>query len=239
MIDGSDPVPLPVTAASGTGYQRFNLNHQKEKPLGFADVLPGLYDPAERLRAQDADSVQAEVLYPSAGLWEAITALDDRDLKLACARAYNDWIAEFSAHSPDRLIGLAKIPSTTCEDAREELLRCVKELNLRGAILDAWPSGNAVAGNADDDPFWDAVNEARVPVSLHYAVGRGQGDPAAERHRSRPEAAHGRRRPAPRCGRRLRPLPEREAGVRPRQCRVGLPLARVHGHQLRPPPASR
>ena len=174
MIDGSDPVLLPATAATGSGYTRFNLNHQNGKPLGFADVLPGLYDPTARLREQDADSVQAEVLYPSAGLWEAITNLDDRDVKLACARAYNDWISEFCAHSPDRLLGLAKIPATTCEDAREELLRCVKELNLRGAVLDAWPSGKAVAGNADDDPFWEAVNETRVPVSLHYAVGRAK-----------------------------------------------------------------
>ena len=161
VVDGSDPVPLPVTAASGSGYQRFNLNHRQDKPLGFADVLPACYDPAER--AQGAGRRQRAGRGPLPLRRRSGTPsplLDDRDLKLACTRAYNDWIAEFSAHSPDRLIGLAKIPSTTCEDAREELLRCVKELNLRGAILDAWPSGNAVAGNADDDPFWEAVNEA-------------------------------------------------------------------------------
>jgi predicted TIM-barrel fold metal-dependent hydrolase len=174
MVEGSEPVPLPPTAASGSGYQRFNLNHRKDTPLTFADVLPGLYDPVERLRAQDADSVHAEVLYPSARLWEAITLLDDRDLKLACVQSYNDWIAQFCARSPDRLIGLGKIPSTTCQDARDELIRCVEELNLRGAILDTWPSGSAVAGNADDDPFWDAVDDKKVPVSLHYAVGRGK-----------------------------------------------------------------
>ena len=39
-------------------------------------------------------------------------------------------------------------------------------------VLDAWPSGNAVAGNADDDPFWDVVNEEGVPVSLHYGWAR-------------------------------------------------------------------
>jgi len=171
MVEGSDPVPLPVTAASGSGYQRFNLSHSSEKPLSFADVLPGLHDPTERLREQEADSVQAEVLYPSAGLWDAIALLEDRDLKVACVRAYNDWIASFCAHSPDRLIGLAKIPSTTCEDAREEVLRCVNELNLRGAILDAWPSGASVAGNPDDDPFWEVINQTRIPVSLHYALG--------------------------------------------------------------------
>jgi len=171
LLEGAEPILLPATAATGSGYQRFNGNHGSGRPLVFGDVLPGLYDPVVRLRAQDADSVQAEVLYPSPRLWEAIIQSDDAELKLACVRAYNDWIAEFSAHEPDRLIGLAKIPSTNSEDAREELLRCVKELNLRGAILDAWPNGGGVAGDPGDDPFWEAVNETKVPVSLHYAVG--------------------------------------------------------------------
>ena len=172
LLEGLDPVTLPTTAAAGSAYRLDT--RAKEKPVAFDDVLPGLYDPAERIRLQDTDSVDAEVLYPSPALWDAINQLDDRELKLACVRAYNDWIAGFSAHDPDRLIGIGKIPSTTSEDAQEELLRCVKELNLKGVLLDAWPSGSAVAGNANDDPFWAAVNDAGVPVSLHYAVGIGK-----------------------------------------------------------------
>jgi len=169
MLDGLEPVLLPATAATGSGYRL--ARQADDKPVAFDEVLPGLYDPLERLKAQDADSVDAEILYPSPGLWDAIKQLDDRDLKLACARAYNDWIADFSSKNPDRLIGLAKIPSTTVEDAREELLRCVKSLNLRGVILDTWPSGSAVAGKPDDEPFWQAVSDTGVPVSLHYAIG--------------------------------------------------------------------
>ena len=110
------------------------------------------------------------MLYPTSQLWDAIKSLEDDDVKLGCVRAYNDWIAEFSAHSPDRLIGLAKMPTTSAEDARDELLRCVNELNLRGAILDSWPSGG-VATDPGNDVFWEAVNETNVPVSLHYAIG--------------------------------------------------------------------
>jgi predicted TIM-barrel fold metal-dependent hydrolase len=168
MVDGLEPVLLPATAATGSGYRL--TNRGDGKPVAFDEVLPGLYDSIERLKAQDADSVDAEILYPSPGLWDAIKQLDDRELKLACVRAYNDWIVEFTSYNPDRLIGLAKIPSTTVEDACEELLRCVKELNLRGVILDVWPTGNAVAGNPGDDPFWEAVNDTGVPVSLHYAI---------------------------------------------------------------------
>jgi predicted TIM-barrel fold metal-dependent hydrolase len=138
--------------------------------LTFDRVLPSAFDPAERIMAQDTDSVDAEVLYPTPGLWDAIKSLEDRDVKLACTRAYNDWIAEFSAHSPNRLVGLAKIPTTGAEDARDELLRCVNDLNLRGIILDAWP-GLGVATDEANDIFWEAVNETKVPVSLHYAIG--------------------------------------------------------------------
>jgi predicted TIM-barrel fold metal-dependent hydrolase len=174
VLDGLDPVPLPPTAATGSGYR--SSTRTNGKPISFDEVLPGGYDPAERLKAQDSDSVDAEVLYPSSDLWDAIRTLDDRDLKVACARAYNDWIAEFSSHNPDRLIGLGKIPATTCDDARDELLRCHKELNLRGVILDAWPAGGTSA-DTDNDPFWDAVNETGVPVSLPYAVGAGRTAP--------------------------------------------------------------
>jgi predicted TIM-barrel fold metal-dependent hydrolase len=168
-VEGQDPVLLPPTAITGSGYRLDDV--PVGKPIAYEKVLAGLRDPAERLKAQDSDSVDAEILYPSTGLWDAIKQLADRELKLACVRAYNDWIAEFTAHRPDRLIGLAKIPTTTVEDARDELLRCVKEHKVRGVVLDAWPSGQAVGGNPADDPFWAAVNDVGVPVSLHYAVG--------------------------------------------------------------------
>ena len=144
VVEGVEPAPLPATAATGSGWRV--APRDVGKPVTFDDVQPGLYDPAERIRAQDADSVQAELLYPSSGLWDAVKQLDDAELRLACVRAYNDWIADFSAHNPDRFIGLGKIPSTSTEDSRDELLRCVKELNLRGVLLDAWPGGGRWPG---------------------------------------------------------------------------------------------
>jgi predicted TIM-barrel fold metal-dependent hydrolase len=168
IIADLDPVPLPRTAGTGSGY-RSGLASE-DKPLAYDNVLPALRDPAERLKAQEADSVSAEVLYPTPTLWDAIKLLDDNELKLACVRAYNDWIAEFCSFAPDRLIGLGKVPTTTVDDAVAEVHR-VKSLGLRGLVLDAFPSGAKVGGNPDDDPFWEAVNEAGLPVSFHIAVG--------------------------------------------------------------------
>ena len=111
------------------------------------------------------------MLYGYPYLWDAIKQVDDGELRLACARAYNDWIAEFSAHSPNRLIGLGRLPSTGVEDARQELLRCVEQLGLRGVVLDGWPSGSSSAADPSDDPFWETANGLGVPISVHYAFG--------------------------------------------------------------------
>ncbi|SFF90171.1 Amidohydrolase [Novosphingobium sp. CF614] len=169
FIGDLDPVPLPPTARTGSGYRLSNM--AGVDAVAYEDVLPALIDPAERIKAQEADSVDAEVLYPTPSLWDAIKLLDDAELQLACVKAYNDWIAEFCAYAPDRLIGIGKVPTTSVEDACAEVLRCANELKLRGFVLDCFPSGAKVGGNPADDPFWEAVNETGLPVSLHIAVG--------------------------------------------------------------------
>lgn len=169
IVEGADPVPLPPLAATGSAYRV--APGREDAPISFADVMPALYDPAERIKAQDADSVDAEILYPSPGLWDAIKVVDDAEFRLACIRTYNDWIAEFSAHSPDRLFGVGKIPTGDVAVATAELERCVNELELRSIVLDGWPSGSAKAADEADAPFWEAANALQVPVSIHYAFG--------------------------------------------------------------------
>ena len=235
MVDAADPVPLPVTAATGSGYR---LPDDAEwKPIAFADVLPALYDPAERLKAQDADSVDAEVLYPSPGLWDAIKQSDDSELQLACVRAYNDWIAEFSSHSPSRLVGLGKIPSTSVEDAQQELVRCVEQLGLRGVILDGWPSGSSSAADPRDDPCWETAEGIGVPVSIHYAFGPSS-DTAAPSG-----IAPGLKPPMADialpmvAGRVFDRHPDLRLVFAPRRRGLVHPLARVPRHQLRATPS--
>ena len=54
--------------------------------------------------------------------------LDDPDLKFACVRTYDDWIAEFPAH--DRIAALVRVnPVHSSQDAQKELHRGVAELH--------------------------------------------------------------------------------------------------------------
>jgi predicted TIM-barrel fold metal-dependent hydrolase len=172
LIEDTDPVPLSATTTTGSGWHRAAHGPFAGEPVSWSAVLPALYDPAERVRAQWVDSLDAEILYPSTELWDAIKRIDDAELQLALVRAYNDWISEFCAHQPSSLFGLAKLPTTSVDDACAELRRGVTELGLRGAVLDAFPSGAASGGSPADEPFWEVVDELGVPISLHFGVGR-------------------------------------------------------------------
>jgi predicted TIM-barrel fold metal-dependent hydrolase len=171
VVGGLPPIPLQTTLATGSGWHRAARGPSPEGPITWDAVLPSLYDPAERLRAQWADSVDGEFLYPTPELWDAIRLLEDPELKLALVRAYNDWLAEFCSRDPSRLFGVARLPTTSVESATAELVRCVNDLGLRGAVLEASPSGAPVSGKPEDDPFWETVNDLQVPISFHYGFG--------------------------------------------------------------------
>lgn len=178
FVDGIEPVPFVASVVTGSGYRKARRG-APETAVAFDEVMPALYDPVERLKAQDADSVSAEVLYGYPYLWDAIKQVEDRELRLACARAYNDWLAEFCAHDPQRLIGVGRIPTSSIEDARQELVRCIEELGFRGAVLDAFPDDCTGPTDAALDPIWDVANAARVPVTLHYGLGDSRSAPTA------------------------------------------------------------
>jgi predicted TIM-barrel fold metal-dependent hydrolase len=177
FVDDIVPVPFPASAVTGSGYRL--PKSDPDRSVAVEELLPGLHDPAERIKLQNADSVDAEVLYASPHLWDAIKQVADADLRLGCARGYNDWIAEFCAHNPRRLIGVAKIPTSSVEDAQKELVRCIEGLGLRGAVIDAWPDGTRGPADAALDPIWDFANETATPITLHYGLGDARSAPTA------------------------------------------------------------
>ena len=126
----------------------------------------------------------AEILYPSPGLWDAIKQIEDAELKLGLRAGLQRLDRRvLRATTPTGSSGWRKIPvDVSVDDAQDELLRCVNELGLRGGVLDAWPSGApTVAGNPDDDPFWETVNELRVSRSASTTASGANGRPRLRR----------------------------------------------------------
>jgi hypothetical protein len=65
-----------------------------------------LTDPELRLKDQERDGVQAEVLY---GILGATRRLNDPEAAVELVRIYNEWLADFCDEHPDRYAGLACI----------------------------------------------------------------------------------------------------------------------------------
>jgi len=126
-----------------------------------------LTDPELRLKDQERDGVQGEVLY---GILGASMRLKDDEAATEMIRIYNEWLAGFCRTHPDRYAGLASIPSHSIDAAVVEVRRVAKEGALRGIDI---------ANRPDLQPFWDpmweplwaAAEEANLPVHLHTIGG--------------------------------------------------------------------
>jgi uncharacterized protein len=132
--------------------------------------VPGTGDAAQRLREQDQDGIDAEVLYPPVFITRFIEHIDDREAYLAMVRAYNDFLAEdYCSVAPDRLIGNAVIPGSGVEDAIAELKRA-RTIGLRSICLASFPNGTGTP-SPEDDAFWEAALEMGMPITAHATMG--------------------------------------------------------------------
>ncbi len=122
-----------------------------------------LSDPDLRLKDQDLDGVQGEVLY---GVLGASLRLDDPDASTEVLRIYNEWLDDFCRAHPDRYAGIACIPNHSMDAAVAEVERVAKRGVAKGIEVQATfdmtplydPSWN---------PLWAIANETRLPVHMH------------------------------------------------------------------------
>ena len=135
---------------------------------GYAEIRPGAWNPAERLKDQDVDGVGFEVVYPSMAL--PMFGIPDTELQYAVFGAYNDWIAEFTAYDPRRMLGVGMICLDTIDRAVAELERVAK-LGLRGAMIAVDP-GKPNYGSARYDKVWAAASALELPLSMHILTRR-------------------------------------------------------------------
>lgn len=118
----------------------------------------------------DVDGVDMSLLYPGIGM--SMYTIKEQDLRLACLRTYNEWLADFCKASNGRLIGVTMIPFDDGVDAAVRELEHGAKLGHRGALIPTWPAGNPFT-DTEFDPFWAAAQELDVPLSLHRGIGLG------------------------------------------------------------------
>lgn len=182
----SDPINFGNNISGG-------LPPEKASPWKrWEDTRPGGYDPKARLPEQDQDGVCAEVLYPTPRPSMAIFGNKrDPEFQVACMQAYNDWLSEYCSYNPQRLIGVAMMPTVGVDAAVAELRRALRLPGMKAALVGQYPSGK-LAISPEDDAFWSAAGEMSVSVSIHVGlVDPGQdNDPNRSRPGARGELRH-------------------------------------------------
>ena len=136
--------------------------------------------PDRWLAANEADGVVATVIYPAGSTsrppWEPLVRRDlDPRLVEAGKRMYNRWLGDFCASAPDRLAGVAQLPSLDDVPAVAQAVEAAANAGLRGGV---WLSPTM----SDDrpgyhhpmyDPIWAAAQDVGLPVNFHVDFGGG------------------------------------------------------------------
>ena len=148
LYEGYAPHPIGIGLAAGKSPQELAEFLTKAT---YADARPGGWDPAERLKDNERDGVEADVLYTTLGF--RIFWLKDAGLQRECFRVYNNWLAAYCGYAPKRMAGLAMISLYEPKTGAEELERCVK-LGLRGAMIWCSPPADQPYSSEVYDPFW-------------------------------------------------------------------------------------
>ena len=127
------------------------------------DNTPGCGSAEQRLREQDQDGIDAEVLF---ALDVRNAAIRDQAALIAVVQGFNDYFAEdYCAVDRDRLIGMAVLPNVGVDHDIAEMERC-KRAGLKGAWLSTFPSGNSYP-TKEDDRFWAAALDLEMPIVIH------------------------------------------------------------------------
>ncbi|HLN17843.1 MAG TPA: amidohydrolase family protein [Acidimicrobiales bacterium] len=141
-------------------------------PARFDEMRPGCYDIDARVRDMDLAGIWASLCFPSlvAGFCGAVFSRSkDKELGLACVRAWNDWYLEVWAGThPGRIIPLQLTWLPDLAVAAAEVRRNAE----RGFVAVSFPEFPGTLGlptiySGEWDPFLAACEETGTVVCLH------------------------------------------------------------------------
>src|SRR5688500_12686671 len=123
-------------------------------------------DPKVQLADMDLDGIDIQVVFPT---HLSLNAERETDVATDIARAYNDWLAAFCAHDPDRLKGVAMVALQDINAAIREVRRASEELGLVGVMMPTNVRDQDI-GKREFWPFYEAVEQLGIGLALHGGI---------------------------------------------------------------------
>jgi predicted TIM-barrel fold metal-dependent hydrolase len=169
LYEGNIHAQMGLNAVAGKPPEALGLD-----PVRYEDMIPGCYDPVERVKDMDLDGVHASLCFPQFPKFAGTLFLKSEDMELAglCTRAWNDFlIDEWCATAPDRFIPLAILPFWDVEASVKEIQRVA----AKGARAISFPENMVTLDlpsfHTDHwDPLFAAAAEADMPLCLHFGT---------------------------------------------------------------------
>ena len=138
-------------------------------------------DPEGRIRDNEKDGIDAEIVFPNKGL--AMWATPDPVFANAQCRVWNDWAWEQFGAWPEKMVPAAAVATGDLEGTLAEIERCAA-LGYKALTLPCKPRWGGHDVDHENynlphfDSMWRLVEETGMPVTFHVSTGR---DPRASR----------------------------------------------------------
>ncbi|MGP0030581.1 MAG: amidohydrolase family protein [Acidimicrobiales bacterium] len=142
------------------------------EPARFDQMRPGCYDIEQRIADMDRAGIWASLCFPSlvSGFCGAVySRANDKDLGLACLRAFNDWHHEvWAGPHPDRIIPLQLPYLADVSVAVDEVMHNAAR-GFKAVSFPEFPTQLKLPSifSGQWDPFFAACEETGTVVCLH------------------------------------------------------------------------
>ena len=157
-----------ITGTEDKIIYRLRVGQKNEKQLGDPQRL-GIHDLNGRLADMELDGIDAEICFPSLGLW--LYCLDDADAEKASCEIYNDWNSGYFQGHLDRFVRCGVLPVQDFSNTLHELKR-LAAMGFTAAMLPAvTPPGVPKYNDERWDPVFHLAGELGVVFVCHTGTG--------------------------------------------------------------------
>lgn len=157
-----------ITGTAEKIIYRLRVGQHREKALGDNERR-GIREIAGRLEDMELEGIDAEICFPSLGLW--LYALDDPEAEAASARLYNDWNDSFLGGNPDRFVRCGMLPVLDFSNTLNEL----DYLASKGFTSAMLPAVTPPGMPKYNDDKWDPVFARAAQLGIVFVLHTGTG----------------------------------------------------------------
>ena len=157
-----------ITGTEDKVIYRLRVGQHREKALGDNERR-GIREIPGRLEDMELEGIDAEICFPSLGLW--LYCLDNADAEAASARLYNDWNDSFLGAHTDRFVRCGMLPVL-------DFGNCVTEIDYlasKGFTAAMLPAVTPPGLPKYNDERWDRVFAKGAEKGIVFVMHTGTG----------------------------------------------------------------